>query len=70
MNMKITCLKCESEYIVDINSKRFYCSICDIDYIITSVELFVCPNQAVKTISKYKSINNKYNFDGEQVYYL
>lgn len=70
MNMKITCLKCESEYIVDIAAKNVYCIDCDIDYLVTSVESFSQPDGTIRVVSKYESINSKYKFSGEQELYI
>ncbi len=63
MEMKIICPKCKTEYLVNIEMKRIYCGHCDIEYLVTAVDISAYPNGTVYVDSKYKSINSEYNFD-------
>ncbi len=66
MQMKVTCPKCKSEYIVDTTKKKVYCGTCDIEYKVTSVKVFFYSDNSVQVVSEYESINSEYNFVEEQ----
>ena len=65
--MKITCPKCRTEYIVDINNKAVLCDKCNLEYIVMSVQTFQDIQGTIRVISEYRTLDNYWA--GEQAFY-